>query len=330
MMEPMIRVENLTKRYAGVTALQDVSFRVNRGEIVGFLGPNGAGKSTTMRILTGFIPASAGRVEVAGLDVFEKSLEVRKHIGYMPENNPLYEDMRVSEYLKFRAKLKGLGGGQRRERIDRSLELCGLTDVRTRVIGQLSKGYRQRVGLADALLGDPDLLILDEPTIGLDPVQIRQVRQLIKDLGKEHTILISTHILSEVEMTCNRVLIIHRGKILASDTPQNLTKTLTAGGVVVAEVRGPLEDVRGAIRDLEGVAALTAAQDGHGLVRLEVEPQEGADVREKIFETVAQRGWSLRELSRARTTLEDIFVQITRDEDEAEEERRERRRGGGR
>ena len=189
-MQPMIQVENLTKRYAGVTALNGVSFAVNRGEIVGFLGPNGAGKSTTMRILTGFIPASAGRVQVAGFDVFEDSLEVRRHIGYMPENNPLYVDMRVAEYLKFRAKIKGVPRGERRDRLAEVLKQCGLDEVRNRVIGQLSKGYRQRVGLADALLAEPELLILDEPTIGLDPVQIRQVRQLIKDLGKRHTILL--------------------------------------------------------------------------------------------------------------------------------------------
>jgi len=205
----MIKVENLTKRYAGVTALNGVSFEVQRGEIVGFLGPNGAGKSTTMRILTGFIPASSGRVEVAGLDVFENSLEVRERVGYMPENNPLYTDMRVSEYLKFRAKLKGLPRADRAERIPEAMDLCGIQDVSHRIIGHLSKGYRQRVGLADALLAEPDLLILDEPTIGLDPVQIRQVRQLIKDLGKRHTILLSTHILPEVEMTCDRVIIGH-------------------------------------------------------------------------------------------------------------------------
>jgi len=218
-MQAMIKVENLTKRYAGVTALNGVSFEVQRGEIVGFLGPNGAGKSTAMRILTGFIPASSGRAEVAGVDVFEDSLEVRRHIGYMPENNPLYLDMRVGEYLKFRAKLKAIPRAERRDRIQEVLQMCGLTDESGRIIGNLSKGYRQRVGLADALLAEPDLLILDEPTIGLDPVQIRQVRQLIKDLGKRHTILLSSHILPEVEVTCNRVIIIHHGRILASDTP---------------------------------------------------------------------------------------------------------------
>ncbi len=325
-MQPMIKVDNLTKRYAGVTALDNVTFEVKPGEIVGFLGPNGAGKSTTMRILTGFIPATAGRAHVAGVDVFENSLEVRRHIGYMPENNPLYEDMRIQEYLRFRARLKGLGRARRKERVERVLELCGIRDVRRRVIGQLSKGYRQRVGLADALLSEPDLLILDEPTIGLDPVQIRQVRQLIRDLGREHTILLSTHILPEVEMTCNRVLIIHRGRILASDTPDNLTKTLRAGGEIQVEVHGPLDAVRARIRDLPEVESLSAKGLNDGYVRLLVQPKGETDPREQIFRAVTAGGWTLRELSRARTTLEDIFVQITREEDEAEEDRREGRR----
>src|SRR5580700_1528530 len=203
----MIEVSNLTKRYAGHTAVSDISFTVGRGEIVGLLGPNGAGKSTTMRILACFLPATSGTVRVAGLDVFRQSEEVRRRIGYMPENNPLHADMRVREYLKFRARLKGLSRQRSRERIDIVTEQCGLTGVDRRIIGQLSKGYRQRVGLADALVHEPELIILDEPTIGLDPSQIRSVRQLIKDLGRRHTVLISSHILPEVEMTCNRVMI---------------------------------------------------------------------------------------------------------------------------
>jgi ABC-2 type transport system ATP-binding protein len=325
-MQPMIKVENLTKRYAGVRALSGVSFEVGRGEIVGFLGPNGAGKSTTMRILTGFIPASSGRVQVAGCDVFEDSLEVRRHIGYMPENNPLYVDMRVNEYLKFRARLKGVPRSERRERIDEVLTQCGLTDVSRRVIGQLSKGYRQRVGLADALLAEPDLLILDEPTIGLDPVQIRQVRQLIKDLGKRHTILLSSHILPEVEMTCERVIIIHHGKILASDTPENLVKTLHAGGLITAEVRGPGTEVQAKMRTVEEVESVECRVGDDGVVHVTAQPKAGTDPREAIYRLVVANGWTLRELTRSRTTLEDIFVQVTREEDEAEEERRESRR----
>ena len=325
-MQPMIKVENLTKRYAGVTALNGVSFEVKRGEIVGFLGPNGAGKSTTMRILTGFIPATSGRVEVAGLDVFEHSLEVRERVGYMPENNPLYVDMRVSEYLRFRAKLKALPRAERKERIPEVMLMCGITEVAQRLIGHLSKGYRQRVGLADALLAEPDLLILDEPTIGLDPVQIRQVRQLIKDLGKRHTILLSTHILPEVEMTCDRVIIIHHGRILASDTPANLMKTLHAGGQVQVEVRGPEAEVEAKLRAVEGVDSVNAKVLDDGYVRMAVTPKSGIDPREKIYQTAVSNGWTLRELSFTRTSLEDIFVQITREEDEAEEERREQRR----
>lgn len=323
----MIKVENLTKRYAGVSALNGLSFEVNRGEIVGFLGPNGAGKSTTMRILTGFIPATSGRASVAGFDVFDDSLEVRRHVGYMPENNPLYVDMRVAEYLKFRAKIKGVPRSERRDRLDEVLKLTGIEDVRSRIIGQLSKGYRQRVGLADALLAEPDLLILDEPTIGLDPVQIRQVRQLIKDLGKRHTILLSSHILPEVEMTCNRVVIIHRGRILASDAPENLVKTLNAGGLIHVEVRGPVAEVQAKLKDVAGVAGVETGEGTDGYVEATVEPKTGADPREDIFKVVTASGWTLRELARKRTSLEDIFVQVMRDEDEAEEERRDSRRG---
>jgi len=325
-MQPMIKVENLTKRYAGVTALNGVSFEVNRGEIVGFLGPNGAGKSTTMRILTGFIPASAGSVAVAGFDVFEDSLEVRRHIGYMPENNPLYLDMRVAEYLKFRAKIKGVVRSERRDRLDEVLKQTGLVEVRQRVIGQLSKGFRQRVGLADALLAEPDLLILDEPTIGLDPVQIRQVRELIKDLGKRHTILLSSHILPEVEMTCNRVIIIHHGRILASDTPENLVKTLHAGGLINVEVRGPGVDVQAAMRKVEGVESSDCRLGDDGFVNVSVQPKAGIDPREAIYKLVSASGWTLRELSRKQTSLEDIFLEVMREEDEAEEDRREGRR----
>src|SRR6201981_153083 len=211
----MIEVADLTKRYAGHTAVSNISFSVNRGEIVGLLGPNGAGKRTTMRILSCYLPATSGTVRVAGLDVFHHSNEVRRRIGYMPENNPLHFDMRVREYLKFRARLKGLSRRRSRERVDVVMEQCGLTDVNRKIIGQLSKGYRQRVGLADALVHEPELIILDEPTIGLDPKQIRSVRQLIKSLSPVHTVLISTHILPEAEMMCSRMLIMYDGKILA-------------------------------------------------------------------------------------------------------------------
>src|SRR6266481_3300685 len=237
----MIEVANLTKRYAGVTAVSNLSFSVARGEIVGLLGPNGAGKSTTMRILACYLPATSGTVRVAGLDVFRQSDEVRRRIGYMPENNPLHYDLRVREYLKFRARLKGLSRRHSRERVDVVMEQCGLTDVSRRIIGHLSKGFRQRVGLADALVHEPELIILDEPTIGLDPNQIRAVRQLIKSLAQAHTVLISTHILPEAEMTCNRMLILYEGKILAADTPENLQRLMSSKSQVIAEIAGPEE-----------------------------------------------------------------------------------------
>src|SRR5215212_2007481 len=240
----MIQVENLTKRYAGHTAVTDVSFNVGRGEIVGLLGPNGAGKSTIMRILSCYMPATSGTVRVAGRDVFSQADEVRRRIGYMPENNPLYRDMRVREYLRFRGCLKGLKGRRCRERADVVMEQCGLTDVHRKIIGHLSKGYRQRVGLADALVHEPELIILDEPTIGLDPNQIRSVRQLIKDLGEKHTVLLSTHILPEVEMTCSHVLILHQGRILANDTPDNLQQVVGANGQVVAEIAADEGELR--------------------------------------------------------------------------------------
>src|ERR1700744_2149192 len=235
----MIEVSNLTKRYAGRVAVSDISFTVGRGQVVGLLGPNGAGKSTTMRILSCFMPATSGTARVAGFDVFHQSDEVRRRIGFMPENNPLYPEMRVREYLKFRARLKGLGWRKSRERVDTVMEQCGLTDVGRRIIGQLSKGYKQRVGLADALVHEPDLIILDEPTIGLDPNQIRSVRTLIKSLAGQHTVLISTHILPEVEMMCGRVLIMLDGKVLASDTPENLQRRMAGGSQVIAEIAAP-------------------------------------------------------------------------------------------
>src|SRR5438477_5423701 len=258
----MIKVENLTKRYAGQPAIQDLSFEVSRGEIMGFLGPNGAGKTTTMRILAGFMPPSSGRATVAGYDVFEQSLQARQHLGYMPENVPLYTDMRVNEYLNYRAALKGVRGRRLKERVGDVKELCSLRDVENRIIGTLSKGYRQRVGLAEALVHEPDLLILDEPTIGLDPNQIRQVRELIKNIGKQHTILLSTHILPEVEMTCSRVIIINKGRIEASDTPQNLLSQLRTAGGVRLEAKTNTDNGLEQLSKLAGVRDVTEETDG--------------------------------------------------------------------
>src|SRR3954447_4478944 len=258
----MIEVENLTKRYAGHTAVSGISFTVKRGEIVGLLGPNGAGKSTTMRVLSCFMPATSGTVRVAGLDVFHDSTEVRRRIGYMPENNPLHTEMRVREYLKFRARLKGLDRKKSRGRSDVVMEQCGLTEVSPRIIAHLSKGFRQRVGLADALVHEPDLLILDEPTIGLDPNQIRQVRELIKNLANKRTVLISTHILPEVEIMCSRVIVIHKGRIRASDTAENLLKNHRAAGLVRLEASGTGPEAREVLTNLPGVKDVSEEQDG--------------------------------------------------------------------
>ncbi len=313
----MIEVANLTKRYAGNTAVSDLSFSVGRGEIVGLLGPNGAGKSTTMRILSCFLPATSGTARIAGFDVFTQADEVRRRIGYMPENNPLHQEMRVREYLKFRARLKGLGLRRSRERVDVVLQQCDLTEVQKRIIGHLSKGYRQRVGLADALVHEPELIILDEPTIGLDPNQIRSVRQLIKELGRTHTVLISTHILPEVEMTCNRVLIMRRGKVLLSDTTENLQKTMN-DGVIIAEVLAPEDALRTCWEEMAEIKHFDIAPTDGDFLRCALTPADGVDLRPQIFSTMVQRGWTLRELSRSRRSLEDIYLRVTRSENEEE------------
>ncbi len=318
----MIRVENLNKRYPGTLALQDVSFRVDEGEVVGFLGPNGAGKSTTMRILTGFLPPTSGLVEIAGHDVFTESIRVRERIGYMPEDVPLYQDMRVNEYLQYRATLKGLVGKRRRIRIGEVVDLCGLEEVRRAMIGNLSKGYRQRVGLADALVHEPPLLILDEPTIGLDPNQIRQVRRLIRELGKKHTILLSTHILSEVEMVCDRVLIINRGRLVASDTPVNLVKRIRRAGGIRLEINPDQSaaNPEEILEQLPGVRDVTEEQPNGtpltgGWKRLRVRVEAERDMREDLFGLAAEKGWRLRELHLTQATLEDAFVELTNSEE---------------
>ena len=306
----MIEVTNLTKRYAGRTAVAGISFSVARGEIVGLLGPNGAGKSTTMRILSSFMPATSGTVRVAGFDVFFQSEEVRRRIGFMPENNPLYPEMRVREYLKFRARLKGLGWKKSRDRVATVMEQCGLTDVGRRIIGQLSKGYKQRVGLADALVHEPDLIILDEPTIGLDPQQIRSVRALIKSLAGRHTVLISTHILPEVEMMCGRVLIMFGGHVLASDTPENLQLRMAGGSQVIAEIAAPVEALNAAWDNLPEVEQFDVSASGGAFFRCALTPRNGQDLRSLIFQLVQKNGWTLRELTRSRHSLEDIYMQV--------------------
>jgi len=306
----MIKVENLTKRYAGQTAIQDLNFEVGKGEIMGFLGPNGAGKSTTMRILSSFMPPTSGRASIAGFDIFEQSLQARAHLGYMPENVPLYNDMRVTEYLDYRAALKGVPHRRVAERVGDVKELCGLKEVEKKIIGNLSKGYRQRVGLADALVHEPDLLILDEPTSGLDPNQIRQVRDLIRNLGKQHTILLSTHILPEVEMTCSRVIIINRGRIEACDTPENLLGRIRTAGGVFVEAKVGNDDGAEELRKIAGVRDVTASVDGDWQV-FALRVEANTDVREEVYRLASARHWTLRELSQRRATLEDVFVEIT-------------------
>ena len=311
----MIKVSHLTRHFPGRVAVDDVSFEVGRGEIVGFLGPNGAGKTTTMRILACYLPATGGSVSVAGYDVFKESIEVRRRIGYMPENVPLYPEMRVDEYLNYRARLKGLPSKKRRARVDEVKDLCGLKEVGRRIIGQLSKGFRQRVGLAESMVHDPELLILDEPTIGLDPNQIRQVRELIKSLASRHTILISTHILPEVEMTCQRVLILHQGKIVASDSTEQLRSRMMGGARVVAEIRGSPAELLPPLQQLPGVQRVAIEGDGEW-GRCTVECAKAADPRSAIFELAAARGWTLRELRLEKKSLEDIFVSLTSGEEE--------------
>jgi ABC-2 type transport system ATP-binding protein len=314
----MIEVSNLTKRYSSHTAVSDVSFTVERGQIVGLLGENGAGKSTTMRILSCFLPATSGTVRVAGFDVFREADEVRRRIGYMPENNPLHPEMRVREYLKFRARLKGLSGKRCRERVETVTEQCGLTHVSKKIIGHLSKGYKQRVGLADALVHEPELIILDEPTIGLDPNQIRSVRQLIKDLARNHTVLISTHILTEVEMTCSHVVILRDGKMLASDSLENLPKRLSGEYHIIAEICASREELQTCFEEIAEIeyADISAAEGD--FYRCALTPRDGADLRPSIFLLCQKRGWTLRELSHQRHSLEDIYIRLTRPDDEEE------------
>jgi len=311
----MIKVEQLTKRYGSVTAVDGIGFSVEKGEIVGFLGPNGAGKSTTMKMIAGFLPPTSGCAEVAGLDVFRESLRAREHIGYMPENVPLYPDMRVSEYLRYRAALKGVPGRRMKERVGDVVELCGLIEVDNTIIGRLSKGFRQRVGLADAMIHEPDLLILDEPTIGLDPNQIRQVRDLIRSLKRHHTILLSTHILPEVEMVCSRVIIINKGRIEAMDTPQNLRARLGAAGHIVLDARVPDPRTAAAgLRQIDGVSSVSVRSDGEWTI-FSIQASSGADPREALHGHAVAQGWPVRELSRSAVSLEQVFAEVTHAED---------------
>jgi ABC-2 type transport system ATP-binding protein len=313
----LIEVKDLTKSFGERTAVDHVSFGVNRGEILGFLGPNGAGKTTTMRILTGFLPATSGTVQVAGFDVFNDSLEVRKRIGYLPENPPLYLDMSVSAYLDFVARIKNVPAENRQARVEDAMAKTNITDKRHELIKRLSRGYKQRVGLAQALVHDPEVIILDEPTVGLDPKQIIEVRHLIKGLAGSHTIILSTHILPEVSMTCDRVVIINRGRIAAIDTPANLTMQLKGGQNVLLEVAADQNAVSAAVREIPGVRKVTAEPAGSaGRVALMVEVSAGQDVRSQIAARIVGKGWPLYELRGVNLSLEEIFLELTTEDSE--------------
>jgi ABC-2 type transport system ATP-binding protein len=308
----LIEVQNLTKAFGAVTAVDHISFSVQKGEILGFLGPNGAGKTTTMRILTGYLPATSGTASVAGFDVFDNSMEVRRHIGYLPENPPLYTDMSVEAYLDFVARIKNVPAEKRQARIDDALEKTSITDKRRELIKRLSRGYKQRVGLAQALVHDPDVIILDEPTVGLDPKQIIEVRKLIKGLAGSHTIILSTHILPEVGMTCSRVVIINRGKIVAVDTPENLTMQLKGGERVQIQVQAPEKPLRDLLAHIPGVRRVEVEPTGAaGRLAVTVEAAEGKDIRSEIAAKIVGQGYALYELRGVNLSLEEIFLQLT-------------------
>ena len=309
----MVTAQHLHKSFGRFVAVRDADFSIDKGEIVGFLGPNGAGKTTTMKMLTGYLPPTRGTASIAGYDVLDNPLEARRHLGYMPENVPLYEEMRVYDYLEYRARLKGICGSSVRQQVGWAIDRCGLEPKRKNMISTLSKGYRQRTGLADALLGNPDLLILDEPTNGLDPNQIRQIRELVRSLAADHTVILSTHILSEVEMICNKVIIIDQGEIKAADTPANLTAGLRAAGRVSIEFKGDLDSVVAELESLEHVKKVMVEDplpDGWHRLTLRAEP--GTDTREKAAATIISRGFALRHVYRHIPSLEDVFVEMTR------------------
>jgi ABC-2 type transport system ATP-binding protein len=320
----VIEVQHITKRYGRITAVDDVSFRVERGEILGFLGPNGAGKTTTMRILTGYMPPTEGKAMVAGHDVFNQPIEAKRRTGYLPETPPLYPDMTVREYLDFVAKIKGVPPKERRNRVASTMERARVADMAARHCSKLSKGYRQRVGLAQALIHNPEVLILDEPTVGLDPKQIIETRDLIRNLGGDHTIVLSTHILPEVAQTCQRVVIINKGRVVAVDTPENLTARLKGAETMYVQIDSDGADAAAVLQTIPGVTRV-AASDGKGAAGgFEVESVRGNDVRREIARTVVNRGWGLLELRPMRMSLEEIFLQVTTDEmpEEARSEQR--------
>lgn len=310
----MIEVKNLVRSYGLQPAVRDISFSVQEGEILGFLGPNAAGKSTTMKILAGFLPANSGSATVAGFDVSTQSIEVRKRLGYLPENAPLYPDMTVSDYLKFHARIKGIPSKQMTQKVQAVLEKCFILDVKSKLIGKLSKGYRQRVGLAQALIHDPQFLILDEPTVGLDPIAIKETRDLIKSLGGKHTVILSTHILPEVSITCGRVVIIHKGKVVAEDTPENLTAKLQGVRSIYLEVKNEAPNLLAELSAIQGVNRVSIPQAQSYLV----ESRQDLDLRDELARWIVNKGYGLMELRTEKVSLEDVFVQLTTQESEEE------------
>ena len=312
----MIEVQHLTKRYGRVTAVDDVSFRVERGEILGFLGPNGAGKTTTMRILTGYMPATDGRATLAGYDIFDKPIEAKRRIGYLPETPPLYPDMTVREYLDFVARIKGVPTKEKKDRVAGVMARAHVADMADRHCAKLSKGYRQRVGLAQALIHNPEVLILDEPTAGLDPKQIIETRDLIRSLAGDHTIILSTHILPEVSQTCQRVVIINKGRVAAVDTPENLTARLRGAETMYVQVDAGGADAAAALTALPGVTRVALSDRRNVIEAFEVESERGQDIRREIARAIVNRGWGLLELRPMRMSLEEIFLQVTTDERE--------------
>ncbi len=310
----MIEVQHLTKRYGRVTAVDDISFRVERGEILGFLGPNGAGKTTTMRVLTGYMPATEGKAIVAGFDVFDQAVEAKRRTGYLPETPPLYPDMSVIEYLHFVARIKGVPSGERRQRTQQVMERTRVADMANRLCGTLSKGYKQRVGLAQVLIHNPDVLILDEPTAGLDPKQIIETRELIKELAGDHTIILSTHILPEVAQTCQRVVIINKGRVVAIDTPDNLTARLRGSETMYLQVDTAGADAGASLSHVPGVTRVVESDRRDGMIGYEIDSDRGRDVRRELARAVVTSGWGLLELRPMRMSLEDVFLSLTTEE----------------
>ena len=315
--DAMIEVRDLTHYYGPMPAVENVNFTVRRGEILGFLGPNGAGKTTTMRILTGFMPPTRGTVTLDGYDVVEKSLEVRKRVGYLPESVPLHTEMTVTSYLKYMGTLRGMNGRSIRRRIDDVIDVCRLEDYSKTLIGKLSKGFRQRVGIAQAILHEPEVLVLDEPTIGIDPIQVVETRSLIQDLGREQTVVLSSHILPEVSMICERVLIIHEGHIVAADTPNNLAQHLRGVAQLEVEIGGPPADVLPVLRGIDGTTEVTH-HPRPGVNAYRVKFREGLDLRDDISRTVVSNGWSLLSMQMSSMSLEEIFLRVTTAEDDVE------------